>query len=120
MPTPSTDDASSPDRRVARDLRDSWIFRLIALAAVLLVAVGVSRSCGSEGRNITADEAVLIARESTDFVPDKHQVRFFQQGIPPQPRWAVSLYDLGPRGRPIRVHLIVVDATTGAIVVQGS
>ena len=116
MPTPSTDDASSPNRKVARDLRDSWIFRLVALGVVLLVAFGVSRSCGSAGRNVTADEAVLIARESTDFVPDKHQVRFFQQGIPPRPLWAVSLYDVGPRGRPIRVHLVTIDATTGAVV----
>jgi hypothetical protein len=118
VPTSSTDGASSPDRKVARDLRDSWIFRLVALVVVLLVAFGVARSCGSTGRNVTADEAVVIARESTDFKPDKHQVRFFQQGIPPQPRWAVSLYDVGPRGRPIRVHLVVVDATTGAVVEQ--
>jgi hypothetical protein len=119
VPTPSTDDASSPDRKVARDLRDSWIFRLAALSVVLLAAFAVARSCGSAGRNVTADEAVVIARESTDFQPDKHQVRFFQQGIPPRPLWAVSLYDVGPRGRPIRVHLVIVDATTGAVVEQG-
>jgi hypothetical protein len=119
VPTSSTDDASTPEPKAARDLRDSWIFRLVALVVVLLVALAVSRSCGSADRNVTADEAVAIARESTDFVPDKHQVRFFQQGIPPQPRWAVSLYDVGPGDRPIRVHLIIVDATTGAIVEQG-
>jgi len=119
VPTPSTDGASSPDRKVAGDLRDSWIFRLVALVVVLLVAFGVARSCGSAGRNVTADEAVVIARESTDFKPDKHQVRFFQRGIPQQPRWAVSLYDVGRGGGPIRVHLVVVDATTGAVVEQG-
>jgi hypothetical protein len=119
VPTSSTDDDSSPKRKVAGDLRDSWIFRLIALAVVLLAAFAVARSCGSAGRNVTADEAVVIARESTDFQPDKHQVRFFQQGIPPRPLWAVSLYDVGPRGRPIRVHLVIVDATTGAVVEPG-
>lgn len=119
MLTSSTGDGSSPERKVARDLRDSWVFRLVALGVVLLVALGVARSCGSAGRNITADEAVVIARESTDFQPDKHQVRFFQTGIPPQPRWAVSLYDVGPQGRPIRVHLIIVDAATGAVVTPG-
>lgn len=118
MPTSSTGDASSPNRKVARDLRDSWIFRLAALLVVLLAAFGVARSCGSAGRNVTADEAVAIARESTDFQPDKHQVRFFQRGLRPRPLWAVSLYDLGPRGRPIRVHLVIVDATTGAVVEQ--
>ncbi len=119
MPTPSTDDASSRNRKVASDFRDSWIFRLVALLVVLLAAYGVARSCGSAGRNVTADEAVVIARESTDFKPDKHQVRFYQQGIPPRPLWAVSLYDLGPRGRPVRVHLVTVDATTGAVVRLG-
>jgi hypothetical protein len=118
VPTPSTDDASSRNRKVANDFRDSWIFRLVALAVVLLAAFGVARSCGSAGRNVTADEAVVIARESTNFEPDKHQVRFFQRGIPPRPLWAVSLYDVGPRDRPIRVHLVVVDATTGAVVEQ--
>jgi hypothetical protein len=117
--TSSTDDDSSPNRKAAGDLRDSWIFRLVALVVVLLVAFGVARSCGSTGRNVTADEAVVIARESTDFKPDKHQVRFFQQGIPPQPRWAVSLYDVGPLGRPIRVYLVIVDARTGAVLEQG-
>jgi hypothetical protein len=119
VPTSSTGDDSSPDRKVERDLRDSWVFRLVALLVVLIAALGVARSCGSADRNVTADEAVAIARESTDFVPDKHQVRFFQQGIPPQPRWAVSLYDLGPQDRAIRVHLVIVNATTGAIVEQG-
>jgi hypothetical protein len=119
VPTSSTADDSSPNRKVAGDLRDSWIFRLAALAVVLLVAFGVARSCGSAGRDVTADEAVVIARESTEFKPDKHQVRFFQRGIPPRPLWAVSLYDLGQRGRPIRVHLVIVDATTGAVVEPG-
>jgi hypothetical protein len=31
----------------------------------------------------------------------------------------VSLYDLGPQDRAIRVHLVIVNATTGAIVEQG-
>ena len=119
MPTSSTDDDSSRNRKVASDFRDSWIFRLAALLVVLLAAFGVARSCGSAGRNVTADDAVVIARESTDFTPDKHQVRFFQQGIPPRPLWAVSLYDLGTRGRPVRVHLVIVDATTGAVVGLG-
>jgi len=119
VPTSSTDDDSSRNRKVASDFRDSWIFRLAALLVVLLAAFGVARSCGSAGRNVTADDAVVIARESTDFTPDKHQVRFFQQGIPPRPLWAVSLYDLGTRGRPVRVHLVIVDATTGAVVGLG-
>ena len=119
MPTPSTDGASSPDRKVARDLRDSWIFRLVALVVVLLVAFGVARSCGSAGRNVTADEAVVIARESTDFEPGQAPGAV----LPARTPAATAMGGLAsttsdPRGRPIRVHLVIVDATTGAVVEQ--
>lgn len=116
MHTPSTDGDSSPSPRAARDLRDSWIFRVAAIVVVLLVAAVVARGCGSAGRNVTSDEAVEIARESTTFEPDKVQVRFVQQGVPPRPLWAVSLYDVDARGRPTEVHLVIVDAESGTIV----
>jgi hypothetical protein len=85
------------------------------LVVVLLVAFGVSRGCASAGRNVSSDEAVEIARNSTTFEPDKWQVRFVQRGIPPRPAWAVSLYDVGARGRPTEVHVFLIDAATGAI-----
>jgi hypothetical protein len=116
VPTPSTDDGSSTARSVGRDLRDSWIFRVAFLVAVLLLAFAVARGCGSAGRNVSSDEAVEIARESVAEERDRHQVRFVQQGIPPHPYWAVSLYDLGARGRPIRVILVLVDASDGRVV----
>ena len=115
MPTPSTDGDSSAARSPARDLRDSWIFRLAALVVVLLAAFGVARGCGSAGRNVSSDEAIAIARKSTTFQPDKVQIRFIQRGIPPRPAWAVSLYDVSPRGLPINVHVVVVDANTGTV-----
>jgi hypothetical protein len=87
----------------------------VALAVVLLAAFGVARGCGSAGRNVSSDEAIAIARKSTTFQPDKVQIRFIQRGIPPRPAWAVSLYDVSPRGLPINVHVVVVDANTGAV-----
>jgi hypothetical protein len=86
------------------------------LVVVLIAAFGVSRGCASAGRNVTSDEAVEIARESTTFEPDRVQVRFVQRGIPPRPLWAVSLYDIDARGRPSEVHVVIVDANTGTIV----
>ena len=115
MPTPSTDGGSSTARKAGRDLRDSWIFRVAVLVVVLIAALGVARGCASAGRNISSDEAVQIARESTEFKPDRVQVRFVQSGIPPRPRWAVSLYDVDKLGRPTEVHLVIVDTATGAI-----
>lgn len=116
MPTPSTDDGGSTARKPVRDLRDSWIFRVAVLVAVLLAAFGVARGCGSAGRNVSSDEAVEIARKSTDFEPDRVQVRFVQQGIPPHPFWAVSLYDVNARGSPTDVEIVLIDAETGDIV----
>jgi hypothetical protein len=86
------------------------------LLAVLLAAFAVSRGCGAAGRNVSSDDAVAIARKSTSFEPDKVQVRFVQQGIPPRPLWAVSLYDVDARGRPSRVQVVLVDASSGQIV----
>ena len=43
-------------------------------------------------------------------------MRFFQRGIPPQPVWAVSLYDIDDQGVRTNVRTVVVNATTGEIV----
>jgi hypothetical protein len=90
----------------------------VFLAVVLLFAFVVARGCASAGRDVSSDEAVEIAREAVGDERDKHQVRFVQQGIPPHPYWAVSLYDLGALGRPINVVVVLVDADTGRIVRQ--
>jgi hypothetical protein len=113
---PSTENGSSPSPRPARDLRDSWLFRGAVLVVALLVAAGVARGCGSAGRNVTKDEAIAIARASVPVEPEKVQVRFIQQGIPPQPVWAVSLYDLDAAGHPINPVVVIVNATTGKVV----
>jgi hypothetical protein len=89
-----------------------------AIAVVLLAAVLISRGCGSEGRDITSDQAVELAMEEATFEPDRHQVRFLQQGIPPHPYWGVSFYDVGPGGRPTKVEVYLVDATTGEVTRQ--
>jgi hypothetical protein len=114
--TSSTDGDNSRSSTARRDLRDNWVFRVAALVVVLFAAFLVSRGCASEGRNVSQDEAVAIARESTTFQPDKVQVRFLQQGIPPRPTWAVSLYDVDARGRPTTAQVIIVDASTGEVV----
>ena len=116
MPTPSTDGGSSTARSASRDLRDSWIFRVAVLLLVLVAAFALSRGCASAGRNVSPDEAVEIARASTAPQREKHYVRFVQQGIPPHPYWAVSLYDVGARGRRTNITVVLIDATTGDIV----
>lgn len=112
MPT-SQNAADSQAPSAPRDLRDSWIFRVVAIAVVLGAALLLAHGCASSGRNLNQDEAVARAKEKASFDPDRYQVRFLQRGIPPHPYWGVSLYDVGPNGRPIRAELYLVDATTG-------
>ena len=116
MPTPSTENGSSPSLSLGRDLRDRWWFRVAVLLLVLVFAALVARSCGSAGRNVTKDEAIEIAREYWKSDAEKAQIRFFQRGVPPQPVWAVSLYDLDAEGHRTNVRTVVVNATTGEIV----
>ena len=107
---------SRPARNTPRDLRDSRLFRVAALVAVLLVALLVSRSCANADREVSQDRAISIAREATPFEPDKVQIRLVQRGVPPRAVWAVSLYDVDANDNPTRVNLVLVDGRTGTIV----
>lgn len=116
MPSTENDSSQAPSAGPARDLRDSWWFRGAVLVVVLVLAGVVARGCGSAGRNVTEEQAVEIARDYWNFDAEKHQVRFFQQGIPPQPVWAVSLWNEDEQGRKTHMRTIVVNATTGEAV----
>jgi hypothetical protein len=116
VPTPSTDADSSPSPKPARDLRDSWLFRAGVLLVVLVLAGVVARGCGSAGRNVTSEQAIEIAKDFWKSDATEARVRFFQQGIPPQPVWAVSIWDLDEQGRMVNVRTVVVNATTGDVV----
>jgi hypothetical protein len=119
--TPSSKNGDeSPAPEAAVDLRDRWWFRIAAVVVVLLFALLVARGCGSQGRNISDDEAVALARKHVTFSPDRHQVRFVQQGVPPHPFWAVSFYDVGPQGHATQYEVFLVDATTGKVSIQGA
>ena len=112
----STSDTSSDGRKPAttraRDLRDRPLFRIAALVVVLLAAFLATKSCARQQNEISQDEAIAIAKEQTDFVPDKVQIRYLPQGIPPVYFWAVSLYTL-KNDRPARVQVVLVNAKTG-------
>jgi hypothetical protein len=88
------------------------------IVVVLAFAGIVARSCGSVGRDITQDQAIALAEKEASFEPERHQVRFLQQGIPPRPYWGVSFYDVGPDGRPVKVEVFLVDAHTGEVTPQ--
>ena len=107
---PSTPNAAKP-----RDIRDSWLFRGAVLAVVLSVALLYSRGCQEQSRPISSDEAVALARAEVSFTPDRHQVRFLQQGIPPRAYWGVSFVEDGPNGVAVKNEVFLVDAKTGDV-----
>jgi len=112
----STSDTSSNGPKAAagrvRDIRDRPLFRIAFLVLVLLVAFLATKSCARQENKISQDEAIAIARAQIDFEPDKVQIRYLPQGIPPVYYWAVSLYTL-KNGQPDRVQVVLVNVTTG-------
>lgn len=101
-----------PARR--RDVRDSLWGRALILGLLLVFTLLVSKTCASNENEISQQEAVEIAMQHVDFTPDDYQIRYVPQGIPPVYYWAVSLYT-EVNGRPARVQVVLVNATTGAV-----
>ena len=115
----STGDTSSNGHNAPvarpRDLRDRPLFRIAMLLAVLLFAFVVLKSCERQQNEVSQDEAVAIARQEIDFVPDRHQIRYLPQGIPPVYYWAVNFQMLNENGRVVRTQVVLVNATTGQV-----
>jgi hypothetical protein len=103
-----------------RPLIDRPYVRVLLLAAVLLAAFGVSRSCGSPDKEIAQDEAVEIATEAAAFEPCDEPgcvvVRYVQRGIPVHGFWLVGLSDNpNPKSEGARFQSFLVDAETGDV-----
>jgi peptidase YpeB-like protein len=98
----------------ARPFRESAWAKAAILVAVLIVAFGVARSCGSSAGAISQEEAIEIARGEIDYEPDGVNARNFPRGVPPRRFWAVKLYT-GTRSNPGRMTEVVIDAETGDV-----
>jgi hypothetical protein len=98
----------------ARPFRESAWAKAAILVAVLIVAFGVARSCGSSAPDVSREEAVAIAKRQIDYEPDGVQVRNVPRGIQQRRYWAVSLYT-GSVDDPGRVTVVEIDAETGEI-----
>ena len=87
---------------------------------MLLAALLVARTCGSNDKEISQEDAVAIAREQAAFTPCSEptcvQVRYVPRGIPIQGYWGVVLADkLDAEGRPNRIESFLVNVETGAV-----
>jgi hypothetical protein len=115
----STGDTSSNGHKApaqqGRDLRDRVLFRIAALAVLLLVAFIATKSCARQQHRISQDDAVAIARKEIDFTPSRYQVRYLPQGIPPIYYWAVNFSKLDENGQVVHTKVVLVNANTGAV-----
>ena len=115
----STADTSSNGHKTApqpkRDLRDRPLVRVAILVALLLVAFFVAKSCTRQQNAVSQDEAVAIARKEIDFEPDRYQIRYLPQGVPPVYYWGVNFQKLGSRGQVLETEVVLVNATTGDV-----
>ncbi|HXG75910.1 MAG TPA: hypothetical protein VNJ53_05020 [Gaiellaceae bacterium] len=106
--------------RPRRGLRDHSLGRLALLVLVLVAALLVARTCGSQNRNVSKDEAIALASQEAGFEPCAQprcvQIRFLQRGIPIRGYWLVGLAPaLDENGDPVRSVSLLVDVQTGAI-----
>jgi hypothetical protein len=93
---------------------------LALLALVLVGALLVARTCGSNQQQVSQEEAIEIAEEHASFEPCAQpvcvQIRYVPQGIPVRGYWGVVLVkDLDADGNPTRTESFLVDVQTGAV-----
>jgi hypothetical protein len=109
--------AALPPRR---GLRDRPLGKLLLLGLVLVAALLVARTCGSNRQEVSREEAVEIAMESASFEPCPEQrcvqVRYVPRGIPVRGFWGVVLSDeLDDEGQPNRTETFLIDVQTGEV-----
>lgn len=98
------------------DFRDRPLGKIAVVLVMLLAIFFVSRGCQRGGIDVTQDEAIAIAREEVDFVPDEEQVRLLRRGTAFRAHWAVSLSQRKEGGGLTNVTVVLVDARTGEVV----
>jgi hypothetical protein len=119
--TPAPGDGRpAPEPAPRRGLRDHPLGKLLLLGLVLLAALFVARTCGSNNREISQDRAVQLAEEQASFEPCPQeqcvQVRYVPRGIPVHGFWGVVLADeIDADGRPLRTESFLVDVETGTV-----
>ena len=98
-----------------KSLRDGPLGRVAMLAAVLLAAVLVARTCGETSTDVSQERAVEIAQAEVDFQPTSHQIRLLKQGLQSREVWLVGLERTGSDGQLLRATSVLVDANTGDV-----
>jgi hypothetical protein len=94
--------------------RSSKVLLVLGTSLLLLAYTGFLRA--DSGLQIGADEAIAIAEEHVDFVPEQTQIRLIRQGFNLRPVWAVSLAIPIEGAKDFeRLATVEVDAVTGQV-----
>jgi hypothetical protein len=107
---------SGSDGETARGFRDRPLGKAVVIAAVLLAAVLVSRTCGATTADVPQDDAIEIAKRYVDFEPDRVQIRLVKQGLQQREIWLVGLAKRAGDGSYTDVTSVLIDANTGKLV----
>ena len=92
-----------------------WV-RVAVLAAILLVAFGVSRTCQKSQIRFNKEQAIVTAERQVDFESRRTQVRLLRRGLESKPFWVVSLSTPGERrGTFTNLAVVRIDANTGKV-----
>ena len=92
-----------------------WV-RVAVLAAILLVAFGVSQTCQKSQIRFNKDQAIAKAERQVDFTPKRTQIRLLRQGLDSKPYWIVSLSRPGKReGTFSALATVRINANSGRV-----
>ncbi len=119
-PEPGNDAPPPAPTGPRRDLRDSLWGKALILGVLLVFTLLVSKTCASNRDDITQAEAVELAIAAASFTPCEReicrQVRYLNQGIPPEGYWGVVLSEeIDANGEPNRTESFLVNASTGEV-----
>ena len=86
------------------------------LAAILVAALLVARSCGETAADVSSERAVEIATAQVDFEPTGHQIRLIKRGLQSREIWLVGLERRDENDTLTNATSVLVDADTGEVI----
>ena len=92
-------------------------FQVAVVAALLLLAFFVARTCQQAQIRVDKEQAIATARKQVDFEPEGTQIRLLRQGLNRKPFWFVSMSVRDKENPDIfsRLAVVRIDANTGKV-----
>ena len=102
--------------RAVNPIRDSSIAAKMFIVLAVIITTGYFVGCLGK-TTVDGDEAIRIARQQIDFVPEKTNAELGRQGFPPTAVWGITFWIEAKDGGDgfERRTAVEVNAKTGAI-----